>query len=58
MCHAPLSHSSVHNVLERFQLEKGHFMVRESRNEDDAHTLCHDQKSEDVWIVRSSEDGI
>ena len=60
MCHAPLSHSSVHHVLERFQLEKGHFIVRENRNEDDAHalSLCRNQKIKNVRIVRSSEDGI
>ena len=45
LCHAPIGPDSVRKVLEQFNLEEGHFMVRESRNSDNAYTLslCHNK---------------
>ena len=58
LCHGPISQTSVEQVLRKFDVEEGHFLVRESRSIDNAYTLsvCHNKKVMHYRIVRH-EDG-
>ena len=54
LCHAPITPSTVQQVLERFNMVEGHFLVRESRSSDNAFTLslCHNQEILSFRIVK------
>ena len=57
LCHGPISQTSVEQVLKKFNVEEGHFLVRESRSIDNAYTLsvCHNKKVMHYRIVHHKD---